>query len=48
MLAAAAKSGFVLEGTLRSSAWVNGEFLDELILGLLVADWSPRPVEHTT
>jgi RimJ/RimL family protein N-acetyltransferase len=48
MLAAAAKSGFVLEGTLRSSAWVNGEFLDELILGLLAADWSPRPVEHTT
>jgi RimJ/RimL family protein N-acetyltransferase len=41
MLAAAERSGFVLEGTLRSSAWVNGEYLDELILGLLAADWSP-------
>jgi RimJ/RimL family protein N-acetyltransferase len=28
---------------LRSSAWVMGEFLDEVLLGLLVQDWKPGP-----
>ncbi len=39
MLGAAERNGFVREGVLRSSAWVMGEFLDEVLLGLLVQDW---------
>jgi RimJ/RimL family protein N-acetyltransferase len=39
MISAATKAGFELEGTLRRSAWVDGEFLDEVILGLLGEDW---------
>ena len=39
MISAAERCGFVLEGTLRRSAWVAGEFIDEVILGLLAADW---------
>jgi RimJ/RimL family protein N-acetyltransferase len=39
MITAAEKNGFVLEGTLRRSAWVTGEFVDEVILGLLATDW---------
>jgi RimJ/RimL family protein N-acetyltransferase len=35
MIAAARRAGFELEGTLRSSAWVDGAFADEVILGLL-------------
>jgi RimJ/RimL family protein N-acetyltransferase len=35
MIAAARSAGFELEGTLRRSAWVDGEFADEVILGLL-------------
>ncbi|HTW21131.1 MAG TPA: GNAT family protein [Mycobacteriales bacterium] len=42
MIAAAENSGFVIEGTLRSTAWVTGRFLDEVILGLLADDWNPR------
>jgi len=37
MLHAARRAGFVLEGTLRESAWVLGEYVDEVVLGL-VAD----------
>lgn len=40
MISAATKAGFVLEGTMRRSAWVTGEFLDEVVLGLLAEDWS--------
>ena len=43
MLGAAERNGFVREGTLRSAAWVMGEFLDEVLLGLLVDDWQQRP-----
>ncbi|MFH0517590.1 GNAT family N-acetyltransferase [Streptomyces sp. M41] len=39
MLRSAERNGFVREGVLRSSAWVMGEFLDEVLLGLLVKDW---------
>jgi len=39
MLRSAERNGFVREGVLRSSAWVLGEFLDEVLLGLLVLDW---------
>lgn len=39
MLRSAERNGFVREGVLRSSAWVLGEFQDEVLLGLLVQDW---------
>ncbi|GLX18775.1 GNAT family N-acetyltransferase [Streptomyces lavendulae] len=42
MLRAAESNGFVREGVLRSSAWVLGEFLDEVVLGLLAKDWNPK------
>ncbi|MFJ4013737.1 GNAT family N-acetyltransferase [Streptomyces sp. NPDC090026] len=41
MLRAAERNGFVREGVLRSSAWVLGEFLDEVLLGLLAQEWEP-------
>ncbi|MFE9770362.1 GNAT family N-acetyltransferase [Streptomyces sp. NPDC005931] len=41
MLRAAQRNGFVREGVLRSSAWVMGEFLDEVLLGLLSDEWKP-------
>ncbi|MGW4659307.1 GNAT family N-acetyltransferase [Streptomyces sp. NPDC004279] len=41
MLRSAECNGFVREGVLRSSAWVMGEFLDEVLLGLLVQEWKP-------
>jgi RimJ/RimL family protein N-acetyltransferase len=40
MIRAASRAGFVREGMLRGAAWVNGEFADEVILGLLAADWA--------
>ncbi|WP_395297760.1 GNAT family N-acetyltransferase [Kitasatospora hibisci] len=43
MLRSAERNGFVREGVLRSSAWVMGEFLDEVVLGLLARDWKPEP-----
>ncbi|CAM5327602.1 GNAT family N-acetyltransferase [Streptomyces avidinii] len=43
MLRAAERNGFVREGVLRSSAWVLGEFLDEVLLGLLAQDWKRDP-----
>ncbi len=42
MLRAAERNGFVREGVLRSSAWVMGDFLDEVLLGLLVDEWQAR------
>jgi RimJ/RimL family protein N-acetyltransferase len=39
MIAAAAGAGFTREGILRDAAWVNGEFADEVILGLLHTEW---------
>jgi RimJ/RimL family protein N-acetyltransferase len=39
MLRAAERNGFVREGVLRSSAWVLGEFVDEVLLGLLAEEW---------
>ncbi|MFE0255166.1 GNAT family N-acetyltransferase [Streptomyces sp. NPDC059010] len=39
MLRSAERNGFVREGVLRSSAWVLGEFLDEVLLGLLAEEW---------
>lgn len=42
MLAAAERNGFVREGLLRSSAWVLGEFVDEVLLGMLADEWRER------
>lgn len=39
MIGAATRAGFTQEGRLRQAAWVNGEFVDEVILGLLAVDW---------
>jgi RimJ/RimL family protein N-acetyltransferase len=39
MIRAAELAGFVHEGRLRQAAWVNGEFADNVILGMLAADW---------
>jgi len=39
MVRAAIRAGFTREGTLRRSAWVDGGFLDEAVLGLLVSEW---------
>ena len=40
MVRAAERAGFVPEGRLSQAAWVNGEFADEAILGMLAADWA--------
>lgn len=39
MIRAAKAAGFTLEGTLRGTSWVCGEFLDEVVMGLLAEDW---------
>ena len=39
MLRSAARAGFTREGVLRQADWVNGAFLDEVILGQLAAEW---------
>jgi RimJ/RimL family protein N-acetyltransferase len=39
MIRAATEVGFVTEGVLRRNAWVNGDFLDEVILGLLATEF---------
>jgi RimJ/RimL family protein N-acetyltransferase len=39
MIGAATQVGFAREGSLRRSAWVNGDFADETILGLLACEW---------
>jgi RimJ/RimL family protein N-acetyltransferase len=39
MIRTADRCGFVREGQTRRSAFVAGEFLDEVIMGLLAEDW---------
>ena len=39
MIRAAARCGFVHEGTTRSSAWVEGGFVDEVVMGMLDHEW---------
>ena len=39
MIRVAVNAGFTQEGILRNSAWVSGDFVDEVILGLLVTEW---------
>ena len=47
MIRAATRAGFVPEGRLRQAAWVNGEFADEVILGLLATVWAGAGRRHT-
>jgi len=47
MIGGAERAGFTLEGTLRGAAWVNGEFVDEVILGLLASDWTGARLRGT-
>jgi len=42
MIAAAAANGFQHEGTLRRSSWVDGDFADDAIYGLLDGEWMAR------
>lgn len=42
MLRAAEANGFVREGVTRGSAWVMGEFMDEVVLGLMADEWTGR------
>jgi RimJ/RimL family protein N-acetyltransferase len=42
MIGAATANGFQHEGTLRGGAWVEGAFVDALVYGLLVDEWSAR------
>jgi RimJ/RimL family protein N-acetyltransferase len=40
MIRTAERVGFVREGVLRSAAWISGQFLDEVVFGMLVEEWS--------
>jgi RimJ/RimL family protein N-acetyltransferase len=40
MIRAATRAGFVHEGRLRQASWVNGEFADDVILGMLATAWA--------
>ncbi|MGC9963650.1 MAG: GNAT family protein [Acidimicrobiales bacterium] len=42
MIGVAEGLGFVREGLLRQAAWVNGEFLDEVVFGILEDEWKRR------
>ncbi|GAA2976748.1 GNAT family protein [Kitasatospora sp. NPDC006786] len=39
MLRAATGVGFTVEGRLRQAAWAYGEFVDQMVLGLLAEEW---------
>jgi RimJ/RimL family protein N-acetyltransferase len=40
MIRVAGQAGFVREGSRRGSEWVDGAFADEVIFGLLEAEWA--------
>lgn len=42
MIRVAERVGFVREGVRRRAAWVNGEFLDEVVFGMLDDEWRAR------
>ena len=37
------KAGFVVDGTMRESAWVRGAFEDEIYMSVLRSDWTGGP-----
>lgn len=39
MIRTATRVGFAQDGVLRRAAWVDGEFVDEVILGLVIDQW---------
>jgi RimJ/RimL family protein N-acetyltransferase len=39
MIKTAVAAGFTREGVLRRSAWLDGQFVDEVIYGLLADEW---------
>jgi RimJ/RimL family protein N-acetyltransferase len=39
MILAATRAGFTREGQLRQAGWVNGAFVDEVVLGQLASEW---------
>ncbi len=42
MISAGVTAGFILEGTARDTAWINGAFADGVTLSLLFPEWSAR------
>jgi RimJ/RimL family protein N-acetyltransferase len=42
MIRTAEHAGFVREGVLRKAAWVTGEFVDEILFGMLLDEWPGR------
>jgi RimJ/RimL family protein N-acetyltransferase len=46
MVGAALQAGFVREGTLRQSAWIDGAFADVVVLGLLLPEWPADATSH--
>ncbi len=42
MMRTAVSAGFLQEGRLRRSAWLDGRFEDEVIFGLLADEWQPE------
>lgn len=42
-LAAAARAGFVQEGVARQDAWVEGRFVDQVVLSVLAGEWDGSP-----
>ena len=45
MLRTATRCGFVHEGRTRASAWVEGQFIDEVVMGMLDHEWRATPNE---
>jgi RimJ/RimL family protein N-acetyltransferase len=41
MISAATRVGFTQEGVRRQAVWVDGHFMDEVVLGLLSDNWRP-------
>ncbi|MGA2529571.1 MAG: GNAT family protein [Acidimicrobiales bacterium] len=48
MFRTAEHAGFVREGVLRKAAWVTGEFVDEVLFGMLVDEWPGRDAIRET
>jgi RimJ/RimL family protein N-acetyltransferase len=48
MIGAAEHVGFLLEGRLRASSWVEGSFVDDVLYGLLADEWLERDAQSGT